>query len=49
MTEENKFIPIDTIDLYGDSIGKVTLYDVSHANESEEQRIWCVTTIASLA
>ena len=49
MTEENKFIPIDTIDLYGDSIGKVTLYDASHANESEEQRIWTVTTIASLA
>lgn len=49
MTEENKFIPVDTINLYGDGIGKVTLYDASHANESEEQRIWTVTTTASLA
>ena len=49
MIEKNKFIPVDTVDLYGDSIGKVTLYDASHTNESEEQRIWTVTTIASLA
>lgn len=49
MTEENKFKPIGIIHIYGDGIGKVTLYDASHANESEEQRIWTVTTIASLA
>jgi thymidylate synthase (FAD) len=49
MTEQNKFIKIDTIPLYDDSIGAVSLYDASHANESEEQRIWTVTTIASLA
>jgi thymidylate synthase (FAD) len=47
--ETNKFIPVDKIDLYNDSIGYVELYDASHANESEEQRIWTVTTIASLA
>lgn len=49
MTEYSKFQSIDSIDLYGDGIGKVTLYDASHANESEDQRIWTVTTIASLA
>lgn len=49
MTEVNLFQPIDTIPLYNDAIGKVTLYDASHANESEEQRIWTVTSIASLA
>ena len=49
MTEENKFQCIDTVPLYDDSIGKCTLYDSSHANESEEQRIWTVTTIAGLA
>lgn len=49
MTEENKFKPIAHKDIYGDAIGKVTLYDASHANESEEQRIWTVTTTASLA
>jgi thymidylate synthase ThyX len=49
MTEENKFKEIDSIQLYNDSIGYVKLYDASHANESEEQRIWTVTTIASLA
>lgn len=49
MTEQNLFQPIDTIQLYNDSIGHVTLYDASHSNESEEQRIWTVTTIASLA
>jgi hypothetical protein len=49
MTEENKFKPKGSIDLYRDAIGKVTLYDASHANESEEQRIWTVTSIASLA
>ncbi len=49
MTEQNKFIKVDTIPLYEDSIGAVSLFDASHANESEEQRIWAVTTIASLA
>ena len=49
MTEQNKFIKVETIPLYNDSIGAVSLYDTSHANESEEQRIWTVTTIASLA
>lgn len=49
MVEVNKFQPIETKPLYNDNIGKVTLYDASHANESEEQRIWTVTTIASLA
>ena len=49
MTEQNLFTPLGSIDLYNDSIGKVTLYDASHANNSEEQRIWTVTTIASLA
>jgi thymidylate synthase (FAD) len=49
MLEENKFLPVDSIELYGDSIGRCTLYNASHANESEEQRIWTVTTIASLA
>lgn len=49
MTEQNKFQPIHTTAIYGDDIGHVTLYDASHANESEEQRIWTVTTIASLA
>lgn len=49
MTEENLFKPIAHKDIYGDAIGHVTLYDSSHANESEEQRIWCVTTTASLA
>jgi thymidylate synthase ThyX len=49
MTEQNKFIKVDTIQLYNDSIGAVSLYDASYANSSEEQRIWCVTTAASLA
>jgi thymidylate synthase (FAD) len=49
MTEENKFKEVDNIQLYNDSIGYIKLYDASHANESEEQRIWTVTTIASLA
>lgn len=49
MREQNKFQPIGTTPIYGDGIGHVTLYDASHANESEEQRIWTVTTIASLA
>lgn len=49
MIEENKFKSLDYKDIYGDGIGKVILYDSSHANESEEQRIWTVTTIASLA
>jgi hypothetical protein len=49
MTEQNLFQPIDTLLLYSDNIGKVTLYDASFSNESEEQRIWTVTTIASLA
>ena len=49
MTAQNLFLPVATIPLYTDSIGAVTLYDASHANESEEQRIWTVTTIASLA
>jgi len=49
MTEENLFKKVDTVDLYGDSIGRVDLYDASHANESEEQRIYTVTTTASLA
>lgn len=49
MIEENKFKCIDTTPIYDDSIGYVKLYDASHANESEEQRIWTVTTIASLA
>lgn len=48
MTESNLFQPIGTIPLYEDSIGKVTLYDASHSNTTEEQRIWTVTTIASL-
>lgn len=49
MTEENRFKPIDTISIYDDGIGKVILYDSSHANESEAQRIHTITTIASLA
>jgi len=47
--EANKFLPIDKIDLYQDSIGYVELYDASHANESEAQRVWTVTQICSLA
>lgn len=49
MIEDNKFKPIGHTSIYNDGIGSVTLYDASHANESEEQRIWTVTTIASLA
>jgi len=49
MTEENKFKEVGSIQLYNDYIGYVKLYDASHANESEEQRIWAVTTTASLA
>jgi thymidylate synthase (FAD) len=49
MTEENKFKEVGSIQLYNDGIGYVKLYDASHANESEEQRIWTVTSIASLA
>ena len=49
MTEQNLFKPIDSTSIYNDHIGRVTLYDASHANESEEQRIYTVTTIASLA
>lgn len=49
MIEQNKFQPISTQPIYGDNIGHVTLYDASHSNESKEQRIWTVTTIASLA
>lgn len=49
MVEKNLFKPIDSTSIYGDGIGHVTLYDASHTNESEEQRIWTVTTIASLA
>lgn len=49
MTEQNKFQPIDTAHIYDDGMGYVSLYDASHSNESEEQRIWTVTTIASLA
>lgn len=49
MTEPNLFQPVDTTPLYNDGIGYVTLYDASHANESEEQRIWTVTTVSSLA
>lgn len=47
--EENKFLPVDKINIYGDNIGYVQLYDASHANESEAQRIWTVTQICSLA
>ena len=49
MTEENKFKPVDSINLYDGGIGYVKLYDASHANESEEQRIWTVSTLASIA
>jgi hypothetical protein len=49
MLEENKFLPVDSIELYGDSIGRCTLYDTSYANESEEQRQYTVATISSLA
>ena len=49
MTEENKFKVLGTTTIYNDNIGSVSLYDASHANESEEQRIHTVTTIASLA
>ena len=49
MTEQNKFKPVDSLPIYDDGIGKVSLYDASYANESEEQRIWTVTTLASLA
>jgi len=49
MKEINKFIKVDTIPLYNDSIGAVQLWDASHSNESKEQRIWTVTTTASLA
>ena len=49
MIEENKFKKIDNKDLYNDSIGSVSLYDASYSNTSEEQRIWLVTTLASIA
>lgn len=49
MTEQNLFQPISTTPIYGDGIGHVTLYDASHSNESEAQRIWTVTQICSLA
>ena len=49
MTEENKFKLLGTTAIYSDNIGSVSLYDASHANESEEQRIHTVTTISSLA
>jgi thymidylate synthase (FAD) len=49
MTEVNKFVPLDFELLYNDTIGYVQLYDASYANESEDQRIWTVTTTASLA
>ena len=49
MIEENKFKVIGTTTIYSDNIGSVSLYDASNANESEEQRIHTVTTIASLA
>lgn len=49
MTELNLFIPRGNIPIYGDGIGRVILYDASRSNASEEQRIWTVTTIASLA
>lgn len=49
MTEKNLFTKVDTIPLYGDSIGSVSLYDASHANESEEQRQYTVANIAALA
>jgi flavin-dependent thymidylate synthase len=49
MMEENKFIKLDFEPLYNDNIGYVKLYDASRANTSEDQRIWTVTTIASLA
>jgi thymidylate synthase (FAD) len=49
MTEENKFIKIDSLSLYDDGIGAVSIYDSSHSNESEEQRIWAVSTLASIA
>jgi hypothetical protein len=49
MTEQSKFLPVGSIPVYDDGIGVVTLYDASHANETEEQRIHTVTTIASLA
>ncbi len=49
MTEDNLFTKVATVQLYNDSIGAVSLYDASHANESEEQRIHTVTTLASLA
>ena len=48
MKEQNLFKPIETIPLYNDNMGKVTLYDASHSNITEEQRLWTVTTIASL-
>lgn len=49
MTEENLFKKVDQIYLYDDGIGYVQLYDASHANESEEQRIWTVSTLAGIA
>lgn len=47
--EESKFVPIDKIDLYDDSIGYVQLWDASHSNESEAQRIHTVTQLGSIA
>jgi predicted RNA-binding protein with PUA-like domain len=49
MIEENKFKEVDSIQLYSDDIGYVKLYNASHANESEAQRVWTVTQICSLA
>lgn len=47
--EESKFLKVDQIDLYSDGIGYVQLWDASHSNESEAQRIFTVADISSLA
>lgn len=40
--------PIATNSLYDDNIGYVELYDFSRANLSEESRIACISTVASV-
>lgn len=47
--EKSKFTKVDKIDLYDDSIGYVQLWDASHSNESEAQRIHTVTQLGSIA
>ena len=39
---------VDERDLYGDGVGRVSLWDLSRANENEESRIEAISTIASV-